>query len=174
MSSCAVPTSIVLTFRCPNFLLQFDAVFPSDNISQEVDSRTEESYLRQELGALTQACTDQGIGAQFRAIRVPGDGNCLTHSISRAVLGVELLYHVLRQEMRDELAAHAEWYATHTNELVFAEEAGQSRDQSLREVFPESKPKPVLSLVALSLVALSLVAKPSLISVTADCHPEPT
>ena len=44
------------------------------------------------------------------AMKVSGDGNCLAHSISRALFGVEAFYAVLRRGLEDELLANRDWY----------------------------------------------------------------
>lgn len=49
----------------------------------------------------------------FRAVTVPGDGNCLTHAASRCILGIEILYHTLRKEIRAELTRNMAWYQKH-------------------------------------------------------------
>mmetsp|Transcript_7018 Transcript_7018/g.11116 ORF Transcript_7018/g.11116 Transcript_7018/m.11116 type:complete len:897 (+) Transcript_7018:78-2768(+) len=84
---------------CSNFG-QYDAVMNSDDIEAFVD-KTAEEFLKDELALMP---------AGFRAISVPGDGNCLAHAVSKSQIGIELLYHALRQEMQNELRSHKDWY----------------------------------------------------------------
>ena len=77
---------------------QYDCALGESEATAFVDEHAEQ-YLSGQLALL------EG----FRAIIVPGDGNCLTHAASRCILGVEILYHALRKEIRKELIMNGEW-----------------------------------------------------------------
>eukprot|EP00401_Gymnodinium_catenatum_P026420 CAMPEP_0117514366 /NCGR_PEP_ID=MMETSP0784-20121206/30031_1 /TAXON_ID=39447 /ORGANISM="" /LENGTH=841 /DNA_ID=CAMNT_0005310157 /DNA_START=1 /DNA_END=2526 /DNA_ORIENTATION=- len=78
---------------------QYDHLMNSADLDSFIDKQAE-AFLRDDLAMMP----------GFRAIGVPGDGNCLTHAVSKAIVGMELLYHALRQEIQTELMDHAEWY----------------------------------------------------------------
>ena len=53
-------------------------------------------------------------GQQRVPVHVQGDGNCLFHAVSRALIGFETLYHVLRTKVFQELRDNRAWYVEHT------------------------------------------------------------
>merc|ERR1719240_1825935 len=79
---------------------QFDYALKAEEVDNFVDKSAEE-FLKDELKAMP----------GFRTISVPGDGNCLAHAVSKALIGMELLYHALRLEIQAELRENTDWYA---------------------------------------------------------------
>ena len=59
---------------------------------------------------------------------VDGDGNCMAHSISRAISGVEVFFHVLRTELLAELRENVEFYRDRSIESGFYTEDEWERD----------------------------------------------
>lgn len=51
-------------------------------------------------------------------VKTTGDGNCLTHAVSRGVWGAEMWYSHLREAMVREMLEHREWYV---EQLAIAE-----------------------------------------------------
>eukprot|EP01043_Picozoa_sp_COSAG02_P032318 COSAG02_NODE_2154_length_9654_cov_5.613919_3_plen_1108_part_00 len=49
-------------------------------------------------------------GLEMVTMSVAGDGNCMAHSISRAICGLEVFFHVLRTELLAELESNVEFY----------------------------------------------------------------
>lgn len=105
---------------------QFDYLVSAADAEAFADKRAEE-FLREELALLP----------GFRAIGVPGDGNCLAHAMSKAMVGVELLYHALRQEVQDELRTHREWYRRQIFPFYDDETAYEVLESAAREAVPD-------------------------------------
>ena len=59
---------------------------------------------------------------------VDGDGNCMAHSLSRAISGVEVFFHVLRAELLAELQGNVEFYKNRSIESGFYTEDDWARD----------------------------------------------
>lgn len=59
---------------------------------------------------------------------VDGDGNCMAHSISRAISGVEVFFHVLRTELLAELQSNVEFYRDRSIASGFYTEEDWVRD----------------------------------------------
>ena len=49
-------------------------------------------------------------GLHMVTMAVAGDGNCMAHSVSRAMTGLEVFFHVLCTELHAELSSNAEFY----------------------------------------------------------------
>jgi len=73
----------------------------------------------------------------FQCVGVPGDGNCLTHAISKSVIGVELLYHGLRLEMQTELRDNMGWYKDHVYPFFDDEMAKEVFTQAADQAVPK-------------------------------------
>ncbi len=78
-------------------------------------------------------------------VGVQGDGNCLFHAVSRALIGYETLYAVLRQEVAKELADNRGWYVEHVFQGV-----AEVFDEELRGADVQGTHAPVTHLVALA------------------------
>ena len=86
-----------------------------------------------------------GVAASLLPVHVDGDGNCLFHSVSRALIGFETLYHVLRVKVFEELRVNREWYVRH---LFFG--AAEMFDADLINAEQSGVWAPVTHLVALA------------------------
>lgn len=106
---------------------QFDFLVNAADVEAFVDKRAED-FLKEELALLP----------GFRAIGVPGDGNCLAHAMSKAMVGVELLYHALRQEVQDELRTHKEWYRQKIFPFYDDDTAYEVLEGAAREAVPDA------------------------------------
>jgi hypothetical protein len=69
-------------------------------------------YLAPTLAAVSAAC---GGVQDLEVLTVASDGSCLPHAVSRALVGVELFFDALRQDLSEELIEHAEWYEQRLN-----------------------------------------------------------
>lgn len=78
-------------------------------------------------------------------ILVEGDGNCLFHAVSRALIGHETLYAVLRQAVANELATNRDWHV----ENVFSG-AAEVFDDEMQLASENGTFVPVQHLVALA------------------------
>ena len=78
-------------------------------------------------------------------ISVQGDGNCLFHAVSRALIGYETLYAVLREAVFKELTTHRDWHIEH----AFGGSA-EAFDDEMRNADRNGSFVPVQHLVALA------------------------
>ena len=101
------------------------------------------SYLAALLAAVD--ADNGGVAASLLPVQVQGDGNCLFHSVSRALIGFETLYHVLRAKVFEELRVNRDWYVQH---LFFG--AAEMFDADLRNAEQSGVWAPVTHLVALA------------------------
>ena len=65
------------------------------------------AYLADTLETI--AACNGGAAGVLSPIKVEGDGSCLFHAVSRALLGTETFYHVLRRKCAEELEANKAW-----------------------------------------------------------------
>eukprot|EP00658_Telonema_sp_P-2_P028516 TRINITY_DN2183_c0_g1_i12.p1 TRINITY_DN2183_c0_g1~~TRINITY_DN2183_c0_g1_i12.p1 ORF type:complete len:832 (-),score=225.33 TRINITY_DN2183_c0_g1_i12:357-2852(-) len=107
-----------------DFFGQFDCSIPAD-VAEPLLDKHATAFLKEDLPA------------GFQCIGVPGDGNCLTHAVSKAVIGTELLYHALRLEIQAELRNNVEWYQKH----VFPFYDSESATMILMEAAEQAVPK---------------------------------
>ncbi|KAH9262869.1 hypothetical protein BASA82_000111, partial [Batrachochytrium salamandrivorans] len=86
-----------------------------------------EIYLAETLLTFKREC-----GIEFKVIKVDSDGSCLPYAVSRCLIGKEILYDVLREQLHRELAEHEAYYsAKFRGEL--GEEAWQAHFQEICE-----------------------------------------
>ena len=114
-------------FEGCNAMAAHEFCIPKEGLRGQVDVRAHQ-YLKDSLDLMP----------GFRCLQVPGDGNCLPHSVSRAILGTELLYHSLRWEVRDEILNNMDWYRAHWNNTYFMDE--ETGNEDLTSAAQESVP----------------------------------
>lgn len=51
-------------------------------------------------------------------LHVSGDGSCLVHALSRALVGREIYWHVLRKTLKQDLISNEEWYKKMLGDFV--------------------------------------------------------
>ena len=101
------------------------------------------AYLAEVLAAVN--ADNGGVAAALLPVHVDGDGNCLFHSVSRALIGFETLYHVLRTKVFEELRLNRDWYVQH---LFFG--AAEMFDADMANAEQSGVWAPVTHLVALA------------------------
>jgi OTU-like cysteine protease/PUB domain len=120
MLQCSVPLKIL-----PNITLDF-TVFDSRRHSAALEDTLASSYLDGTL----QRFLARGI--RLVPHLTDTDGSCLTHAISRALVGSEIFYDALRASLEQELVQNRQWYKDNVPEY------GIYDDETFQIIFDET------------------------------------
>ena len=91
---------------------------PESCIATSLTDTKAASHLSQTLESFKQ----QGI--DLVPMQVDSDGSCLPHSISRALVGAEIFFDVIRADLVTELVQYKGWYREHCRECQIYDDEG--------------------------------------------------
>lgn len=80
-----------------------------------MDSSGSCTYLSKTLSLITEM---NGGETVLAPLHVGGDGNCLVHAVSRALVGREIFWHPLREQLRRHFTSNEEWYKKTIGEFI--------------------------------------------------------
>merc|ERR1712093_405456 len=110
--------------------------WPGCDFFGQFDCQMTEQEAEPLLDKHATAFLSEDLPSTFQCIGVPGDGNCLTHAVSKSMVGVELLYHALRLEIRSELKGNLDWYQKHVFPFYDTESAHMILNEAADQAVP--------------------------------------